>query len=154
MGAAANSWGGGDSDGDGDTTGISSSSSRRRRRRRRSSRVRGAEPGADASSSDALVPPPSTAKRDKESYTPNAKNKRGDNAERDQWATAMRETNSGGRVTKRAWTEHMNKLTDPPALLADVTVILVGKGFVALTLDLTGCHRLNPCVAATWLVIT
>ena len=65
------------------------------------------------------------ARKDK-SWNPNAKNKRGDNAQRDAWADAVRDRNSGGRITKRAWTEHVNRLSDPPALLSDVTVILVG----------------------------
>ena len=53
-------------------------------------------------------------------------NRRGDNAERDAFADELRERNSGGRVSKRLWRAHVGKLADPPAALADVTVILVG----------------------------
>ena len=53
-------------------------------------------------------------------------NRRGDNAERDAFADELRERNSGGRVSKRLWRAHVGKLSDPPAALADVTVILVG----------------------------
>ena len=54
------------------------------------------------------------------------RNGRGDNAERDAWARAVVAEHSGGRVTKRAFAAHLGKLTDPPAALEDVCVVVVG----------------------------
>jgi len=53
-------------------------------------------------------------------------NRRGDNASRDRFADTLRETHSGGRITKRDFQSHLGKLRDPPAALRDVTVVLVG----------------------------
>ena len=53
-------------------------------------------------------------------------NRRGDNAARDKFTDTLRETYSGGRVSKRDFKSHLGKLQDPNAALDDVTVILVG----------------------------
>jgi tRNA C32,U32 (ribose-2'-O)-methylase TrmJ len=39
---------------------------------------------------------------------------------------ALRDTHSGGRVSKRDFKSHLGRLVDPPARLQDVTVVLVG----------------------------
>ena len=59
-------------------------------------------------------------------HTTRRRNGRGDNAERDAWARAVVAEHSGGRVTKRAFAAHLGKLTDPPAALEDVCVVVVG----------------------------
>jgi tRNA C32,U32 (ribose-2'-O)-methylase TrmJ len=53
-------------------------------------------------------------------------NRRGDNASRDRFADTLRESHSGGRISKRDFKSHLGKLSDPPAALRDVTVVLVG----------------------------
>jgi tRNA G18 (ribose-2'-O)-methylase SpoU len=53
-------------------------------------------------------------------------NRRGDNARRDAFTDTLRETHSGGRVSKRDFKSHLGKLQNPPAVLDDVTVVLVG----------------------------
>jgi hypothetical protein len=57
---------------------------------------------------------------------PRRHNRRGDNAERDAYADALRLDHGVPRVTKRDWRSHVGRLRDPPAALRDVAVVLVG----------------------------
>ena len=94
---------------------------RRRASSRPSARLRARVEGSGA-------PPPSSPRSDADARgddTPRH-NRRGDNASRDRFADTLRETHSGGRITKRDFQSHLGKLRDPPAALRDVTVVLVG----------------------------
>ena len=94
---------------------------RRRASSRPSARLRARVEGSGA-------PPPSSPRSDADARgddTPRH-NRRGDNASRDRFADTLRETHSGGRVSKRDFQSHLGKLRDPPAALRDVTVVLVG----------------------------
>lgn len=85
---------------------------------RRGARVEGSgDPSPSARRSAAATSPGDDAPRH---------NRRGDNASRDRFADTLRETHSGGRITKRDFQSHLGKLRDPPAALRDVTVVLVG----------------------------
>jgi len=85
---------------------------------RRGARVEGSgDPSPSARRSAAAPSPGDDAPRH---------NRRGDNASRDRFADTLRETHSGGRITKRDFQSHLGKLRDPPAALRDVTVVLVG----------------------------
>ena len=53
--------------------------------------------------------------------------RRGQSASRDEWNDKVLSNGSAGRLTKRAWEQHLNRLTDPPAALEDVCVVVVGS---------------------------
>ena len=86
-----------------------------------SSEPSGAHRDNDASraSRATAAPPPSPRRR----IAPGGA-KRGDNAQRDEWADAVVSSHSGGRVSKRAFEAHLGAVAD--LALSDVAVVLVG----------------------------
>lgn len=95
----------------------------RRRASSRPSARRGAR--VEDSTSGSGDPPPSVVADAPRDDKPRH-NRRGDNASRDRFADTLRESHSGGRISKRDFKSHLGKLSDPPAALRDVTVVLVG----------------------------
>ena len=106
--------------------GPAASPPRARPSRPRASSRPGARRGARVEGSEGSGDPPPSAVADAPRDDKPRHNRRGDNASRDRFADTLRESHSGGRVSKRDFKSHLGKLSDPPAALRDVTVVLVG----------------------------